>query len=335
MESAFKIGLVGCGNHMYEFIAHCLKWAPPVTIQAVCDLDEAKLERFANYYNVAGKYTDYREMFAKEPLDAVICVINETAHYDVAKAAMLSGLHIFVEKTPCLTSVEAEELAQIQKSTGKTTMVGFNRRFMTSYVMAKEISQRPEFGGIYMYQSQFNTSPYRSEAFFKINHVIHHLDLARFMMGEITLTQVQRVAIDDRRVGYTISFRSEQGGIGTIQSGSLLDELYPIERLELLGDRRNVVVDNVRSLVYNRPPGQRKEQYKTYALVEGGDALVWNPSLGVYPRYSYHGYEDELHYFIQCVMDGRKPEPNIEDSVQTMRLVEEMERLLAVQQQTL
>jgi hypothetical protein len=34
----------------------------------------------------------------------------------------------------------------------------------------------------------------------------------------------------------------------------MLDEAYPIERLELVGSGRNVVVDSVKSLVYNRPP---------------------------------------------------------------------------------
>jgi predicted dehydrogenase len=331
MEKKLRVGIVGCGKHMFEFIYTCLRWTQQVQVVAVCDIDEAKLNRFSNYYNIPQTYTDYNEMIAKESLDAIVCVINEQMHYEVAKAALLAGIDIFVEKTPSSTSQQAEELIELQKQSGKTAMVGFNRRFMTSYVMAKEIVSRPEFGGIHMYQSQFNTTPYKSEAYFKLNHVIHHLDLARFMMGEIKLTQVQRVFIDDKRVGYTISFRSESGGIGTIQSGSLLDELYPMERLELIGDRQNVVVDNVKNLVYNRPPSQKKDQFKPYALLEGGDTLSWNTSHGLYPKHSYHGYEDELVYFIDCLMNGRKPEPNYEDAVQTMRLLEDMEVLLAEQ----
>lgn len=50
-----------------------------------------------------------------------------------------------------------------------------------------------------MYQSQFNTSPYRNDAFFKLNHIIHHLDLARFLLGELEITQVQRVALSVMR----------------------------------------------------------------------------------------------------------------------------------------
>jgi len=326
-----KLGIVGCGGHMFEFMYNALKWAPPVEVIAVCDPDASRLDRFTSFYHVPNRYEHYQDMFDKEPLDAVIVIINEQLHGEVAKAAMLSGIDVFVEKTPCRSSQEAEELITIQKQTGKTMMVGFNRRYMTAYAMAKEIAQREEFGPVRMYQSQFHTTPYRSEAYFKLNHVIHHLDLARYMMGEIRLTQVQRVALDDRRVGYTIAFVSEDGGIGTIQSGSLLDELYPMERLELVGNRRNVVVDNVKSLVYNRPPGQRKENFQPFRLLDEGDALVWNPSHGVYPRYSHHGYENVIHTFIQSVASGTRPEPTIEDSLHTMKLLDQMEALLAVQ----
>ncbi len=329
MGTVLRIGIVGCGGHMYEFLYNCLKWVPDVSVLAVCDIDESKLDRFTAMYSIPSRYTDYNEMFAKESLDAIIVVINETEHYAVAKAAMLAGIHVFVEKTPGNNTQEAEELAFIQQQTGKTTMVGFNRRFMTSYAMAKEISQRAEFGDILMYQSQFNTSPYRNDAFFKLNHIIHHLDLARFLLGELEITHVQRVALNERMVGYTISIRSEKGAIGTIQSGSLLDEMYPIERLELIGNRRNIVVDNVKSLVYNRPP-QPKDKFKPYTLTDGGDSLTWNMSHGLYPRFSYHGYEDEIYYFLTCVREGRSPEPSIADSVNTMKLLDQLEAHLAI-----
>ena len=329
MERKLKVGIVGCGGHMFEFLYNALKWAPPVDVVSVCDIDTAKLDRFTSFYNIPKRYTDYKEMFEREGLDAAICVVNESTHYEVAKAAMKAGTNIFVEKTPTATTAQAEELTRIQRDTGKVTMVGFNRRYMTSYLLAREITQRPEFGSIHLYQSQFHASPYRSEAYFKINHIIHHLDLARFLMGEIHLTHVERKALDDRMVAFAISFKSENGAIGTIHSASLLDELYPMERLELLGSRRNIVVDNAKGIVYNRPPGERKELYKPYRLVEGGDALEWNPSHGTYPRYSHHGYENEIHHFISSVESGKRPEPTIEDSVKTMRLLDELEGLLA------
>jgi predicted dehydrogenase len=332
MDKKLKIGIVGCGRHMFEFMFNTLRWAHPVSVLAACDIDESRLDKFTGHYNIPKRYTNFREMFEKEPLDAIICVINPEMHYEVAKAAMLSGIDVWVEKTPCLNTAQAEELLQIQEQTRRTTMVGFNRRFTTSYVMAKQIAQRPEFGGVQMFQSQFNASPYKSDADFKLSHIIHHFDLARFILGEIELTHAQRISLDETightQVGYTISFRSESGAIGSIQSASILDEMYPMERLELLGNKQNIVVDNIRNLVYNRPQGYRRDHYKPYDLVDGGDALVWNSSLGLYPRFSYYGYEDQMVYFIDSLVNGRKPEPNFADTVRTMRLLDDLDKLL-------
>lgn len=223
MDTKLKIGIVGCGRHMFEFMYNTLRWAKPVSVVAACDIDEGRLDKFTGHYNIPKRYTDFRKMFEKEPLDAIICVINPQMHYEVAKAAMLSGIDVLVEKTPCLNTAQAEELLHIQEQTGRTTMVGFNRRFTSSYVMAKQIAHRPEFGGIHMFQSQFNASPYKSDAEFKLSHIIHHFDLARFILGEIVLTHAQRISLDETightQVGYTISFRTE--GAQSVRSNLL------------------------------------------------------------------------------------------------------------------
>ena len=327
MADPMRLGIVGCGNHMYEFLASCLKWAPPNVIAAACDTDPQRLARFTAFYATGQAYADAREMLQRERLDAVIVAAGHAANFAICKAALEAGVNVFVEKTPVASTAEARELAEIQARSGKALMVGFNRRFMTAYMLAKEIADRPEFGPVRMYNSQFHANPYRSDAHYRVNHVVHHLDLARFLMGEIALTHVDKIFLDDRRVGYSISFKSLEGGIGVIQSASLLNELYPMERLELVGDGRNIAVENVKSLVYNRPPKSRKETFGPFALEEGGDALVWNPSHGYYPRFSHHGYENELHYFLSCLHDGRTPEPGIADSVKTMALLDDLDRL--------
>lgn len=330
MVDQFRVGLVGCGNHMFEFLLGSLKWTPNAQVVAACDIDPAKLDRLQRVYNVPGRYTEMTAMLADEKLDAVVTAAGHENNAALVRAALEAGINVFVEKTPCLSSEEALALVEAQKRSGKALMVGWNRRFMTSYAMAHEVSQRAEFGPIRMYHSQFHTTPYRSEAFFKINHVIHHLDLARFLMGEITLTHVGRVALDDRRVGYNIAFEAENGGIGVIQSASMLDEIYPMERLELLGNGRNIVVDNIKSFVYNRPPTSKKEAFSPFSIEDSGDALVWNPSHGYYPRYSHHGYENELRHFFDCLASGMPPQPDIADAAKTLQLLEDMEKHLLV-----
>jgi myo-inositol 2-dehydrogenase/D-chiro-inositol 1-dehydrogenase len=105
-------------------------------VVAACDIDPAKLDRLARFYNVPGLHTDIGDMLAKERLDAVVIAAGHQQNFPLMKAALEAGVHVFVEKTPCNDTAEAKALAELQRKSGKALMVGFNRRFMTGYAMA-------------------------------------------------------------------------------------------------------------------------------------------------------------------------------------------------------
>jgi myo-inositol 2-dehydrogenase / D-chiro-inositol 1-dehydrogenase len=321
-----RIALIGLGNHAYQTYYNSTRRAPTHELVAVCDVLPERIERFTRLYAVPRSYTDYREMLAAERLDAVLVQIGHAGNGGAIRAAIEAGVHVLVEKTPVATSAEADELVALQRSHGVHVMVGFNRRYMTSYVMAKEIAGRAEFGGVHLYHSQFHANAY-DEAAFGINHVIHHLDLARWLLGEIEPTHVQRRVVGERREAWSVAFEAEAGTIGTIQATSTLDDAYPVERLELVGSGRNVVVDNVKSLVYNRPSRRRKDTLEPFALDEGGDALVWNPNHGLYPRHSHQGYENAIHAFVTALRGGTEPAPSLADARHSIALVERLAEL--------
>jgi predicted dehydrogenase len=317
-NESVRVGFVGLGRHSFNVLAHVLRSAPPHEVVSVCDIDPAKIDAFTGTYSAASTFTDYREMFATGTLDAVIVAVDHQSNLPILAAAIENNISVFVEKTPVRSVAEADQLIELQRSSDSTVMVGFNRRFMTPYLEAKEISEREEFGGIHLFQSQFHATRYGEEAF-KLNHIIHHLDLARFLLGEIDLTQVQRVRVGEQLIGYTLSFLAESGAIGTIQAGSLLDARYPMERLELLGTGSNIVVDNLAPVVYHRAPGLR----------DASEPSVWRPTSYLTPQHNLQGYESEITHFIECVRDGVAPSPDLRDARRTLRLVERIDELLA------
>ena len=320
MNRKLKIGLVGCGGHMFHYIYNFLK-NQPVELVAICDKSEERMRSFASYYKVDRCYKDHVNMLKKENLDAVVCVADAAVHYQVAKDSMLSGINVFIEKTPCQNTAQAQELIDIQEKTGKFTMVGFNRRFMTSYLMAKEIMARDEFGPLTMYMAKYNASEYHSDEVFVFNHMIHHFDLMRFFLGEIKEMSSNKIKIDEHRVGYHTSFVSDSGVIGFLQSGSLQYEPYPVERVEITGVGRNIIVDNIKHLEYHRP-GERRDNFNQPILAEGGDTLTWNLNHNLYSTYTYLGYESELNHFIKYALKDEIPDFNIKDSHGTMRLLD-------------
>ena len=321
-----KIGWVGCGYHSYNLLFDCLRNAPAQVV-AACDADPARLALFAGRYNIAARYADFSEMLEKEDLDAVICVINADLHYEVAKACLQKAICVFVEKTPCRTAAQAEELAAMQIKSSAFAMTGFNRRHAVGYSMLKRIVESEEFGRKTMYLAKYNASGYKSEEFYIFNHIVHHLDLARYLLGEITLSYVDRVRVNDRQVGFHINFRSESGAIGTIQSGSLQYIEYPMERVEVTGVGTNAILDNIKRLEYNRPTTKKRTAAEAL-LRDGMDTLSWNHNHGNLIENDLNGFKDEIETFVECVRTKKAPSETFADSVHTMRALERLRAML-------
>jgi predicted dehydrogenase len=325
-----KLVLIGCGGFSFNTLYPMLRNLP-VRLTAVCDIDREKREQFSAFYQVGKQYADFREMLLAERPDAALCVVNADIHYEAAKFCLEQGIHVFVEKTPCQTAAQAEELVALQKRSGKYLMTGFNRRYVTSYLMAHEIIRRPEFGDISMYYSKFNATPYTSNDYFVFNHIIHHLDLARYLLGELEGISVQQKLINGRSGAFAVHFTAkETQAIGTIQAASMLNEAYPMERLDIAGTGGNLVVDNVRDLRYNRTGPQRNKDFAE-PLQNTGDCLSWNLSNGYgigAGIFSYLGFEAEMAEFIAAVQGGPRPGCTIEESLGSMQAMEAVRQAL-------
>ena len=325
MSEAIRLAAVGLGRQMREVLVPALTRGAPYELAGACDTDPEKVASFRRVFNVAAGFTDYREMFDTTALDAVLVAVGHDSNGPIIAEALRHGVHVFVEKTPVRTAREADELTALARSVDRRVMVGFNRRFMNPYAEARRLATAPAFGGVRLFQSQFHAGWYDEDAFI-VNHIIHHLDLARFLLGEVDITHVQRVRVGERMEGYTISLASRgtadgARAIGTIQAGSLLDARYPVERLELVGTGGTIIVEDLGDVVYHPPTTRDGTPVGAVAApVEGR----WEPSPHQPPHRNLAGYEDELREFFAAVRTGRRPMPDLADARCTLALIDQI-----------
>jgi predicted dehydrogenase len=266
-------------------------------------------------------------MLANENIDAVISFPHPDMQFEVAKDCMLANINVYSERPVCFNLEQARELLKVQVNTKSYLTMRLNRRFTPSYVMARKIIKKEEFGKVTMYLAKYHTSEYESERAFIHYHIIHHLDLARFLLGEITKLDVETVRLSNTRVGFNISFVTAGGAIGVIQSSSIQHESYPMERVEITGDRRNVIVDNIRRLEYNKP-GTMIDEFCEPILEESNNTLLWNLNFARLSGYTFYGLENGLFNFIDSTLKGIAPEFNMEDAIHTLELVEKFKKSL-------
>jgi predicted dehydrogenase len=176
-----------------------------------------------------------------------------------------------------------------------------------------------------MIYTKFNASQYKSTDYFIFNHIIHHIDLVRYLVGEIGDLYFQHKIHHERSGAFALHFTArDSGAVGTIQAASMLEEAYPMERVDIAGTGGNLVVDNLRDLRYNRSGPQRDVNF-AQPLENTGDCLAWNPSHGYGVGrgiFSYLGFEPEIAEFVQALLGGPRPSCTIEESVGTMRVME-------------
>ncbi len=133
-----KLGVIGLG-HMGTYHASVSAALPSAQLVGVAD---AKQENFQKI-KVPNVFctTDYQELLPR--VDAVIIALPTDMHYAVAKAALLAGVHVLIEKPLTRTVAQAEELFNIAAQKGLTLHVGHVERFNGALQELKKIIQTP------------------------------------------------------------------------------------------------------------------------------------------------------------------------------------------------
>lgn len=323
-----RIGIVGCGAHASVSIFPALRGAP-VELIAVCDLDPAKAAYNARKYGAERWYTDAGEMMDKEELEAVLLIGPAGVHYALAKEALGRGLHVWMEKPPGETAEQAFELMKLAERHNRQIQVGFMMRYATANQLAKEITERSEFGGARALYFRYMASPYPDRYTFYLYHAIHAFDLVQHFMGAPASVFARETTLRPGHFHLQVSIAFENGSIALLDLSCLQEWASPNVRLEVTGDGRHVVVDNSAEVTYYRNPPQRPTHANDNArFVEAvvpfndqRDALTWQPNQNWATLYSYRGYEDELNAFASALLAGRPVSAGIDAGYRAMLLL--------------
>ncbi len=81
----------------------------------------------------------YEEVLNNEKIQLIVIASPNTTHFPFAKAALLAGKNVVVEKPFTNTSSEAMELVELSKKTGKVCAVYHNRRYVADFLTMKSV----------------------------------------------------------------------------------------------------------------------------------------------------------------------------------------------------
>lgn len=105
MSKIIRFGIIGCGLMGREFASAASRWChlvgdvPKPEIVGVCDAFPGAMDWFkSNFPTIRYTTTDYKELLAKEDIDAIYCALPHNLHGTVYSDIIRAGKHFLGEK---------------------------------------------------------------------------------------------------------------------------------------------------------------------------------------------------------------------------------------------
>lgn len=312
-----KACFIGAGGHAYRNVYPALRYAP-VELLGICDLDLSRAESFARLFGAERAWTDHRAMLAEHKPELVFIV---TAYHadgrvqatDLALDALAAGAHVWMEKPTAASLAEIDLLREASAKAGRMVMTGLKKTFFPTIEKLRDLIGSPEFGKLTSIAVRYPQSLppagergdlVKMQSF--LDHIYHPAAILNYLGGPIERASYEWEA----STGATFtSIRFTSGAIGSLhfaagQSGGSL-----FERVEIVGEGSNAIVENGSRLTwYRRADLPAYGRAASFIQPDANAALVYEPEHSLGQLYNnnlfYLGYVPEILHLTDAILDG-------------------------------
>lgn len=351
-----RIGMIGYGGigrvHAMAYRSLPFHYGLPaaaVPVVGVATARAATAQAAAAEIGCAYWTDDYRQLLAREDVDAVdICVPNHL-HAEIVLAAAAAGKHIYCEKPLAMNVAEAQAMAEAVAAAGVIAQMTFNFRFFPAVLRAQQLVQEGFLGRIFSFRGRYYRASYIDPnkpltwrqrkavagggALFDIGS--HILDLLYSLLGPYAAVQatldtlipqrpaapgssdLQPVDVDDIAL---LHLRTASGVLGLVEVSRMGTGLTNDLQFEIFGEKgalRFNAVDPAWLEVYDvrdagSPLGGMRGFRKVQAVghYEGQKA----PDASMSPDF-VRTHAECQYQFLRAVAEGRPARPNLADGL--------------------
>src|SRR5271154_2287263 len=320
-ENLLNIGVIGYGY-----------WGPNVVrnfhgqeqsrVVAVCDQSQNSLQRVRQAFPDMPTTSDCVELLTSPEIDAVAVVTPVWTHFELAKTALESGKHVFVEKPFTTTAVQAEELIELAERKHLKIMVDHTFLFTGAVQRMKEMIDDGTLGELYYYDStRVNLGLFQHDVNVLWDLAPHDLSIMDYLLkdkpeaivatGERHLNGVADIAF------LTLYYPNKM--IGHIN----VNWLSPVKvRTTLLGGERKMLVWNdleadEKIKVYDKGVQMSTSEAVYQQLVSYRTGDMWAPKVE-----QVEALKAETAYFVDCIVNNKEPFNNGVAGLRVVKMLE-------------
>ena len=320
------IGVIAAGQ-MGQRHANVYRQLPEVELRAVADLNTHAAHAAADPAGAA-VYADWRDLLARDDVQAVSICLPDWLHRDAVIAAAAAGKHILLEKPLAIDVTDADDMLAAVERAGITLLVGHTLHFDPRYAMPLEDYRRGAIGDVIHVYARRN-NPIDSAEKFEGNTTvlqflgIHDIEYVLSMVDEpvarVTAESHQALATDlgiDDAVFTLVKFAS--GAVASFEHAwTLPAQNYRAldARLDAVGTQGMIRIDcaPATSMTISQ---QQVETHDTW----------YGPTLGAdFVGAIFH----EVKHFVDCVRTGAEPAVKLRHAHEAVRVVDAAQRSAA------
>ena len=251
------LGIIGAGNYTKMTMLPALQKAG-ANFSLIASNTGVSGTFLAGKFKIPASTTDYRALIESASVGMVMITTRHNLHAPMTLDALKAGKDVFVEKPLALTREELSEIENALEASGRSVMVGFNRRFSPFSVKMKQIlGDNP---GPVSVIATMNAGFIPPESWVHdlrqgggriLGEACHYVDLISCLTG----SEVDRVFMtamgqnpDQKTDVASIHLRYKNGSLGVINYFANGSKSYSKERVEVYFSGKNLVMDNFRKM---------------------------------------------------------------------------------------
>ncbi|WP_404926791.1 Gfo/Idh/MocA family protein [Mesorhizobium sp. ORM16] len=318
--------LIGCGFFAVNQM-HAWRDIEGASIVAICDRDPERLRIVGDQFGVAQRYNDAAELFTAETLDFVDIATTVGSHRPLVEMAAAHGVPVICQKPFAPTLGDAKAMVAACAKAGVPLMVHENFRWQSPIQAVRALLDKGEIGTPFFGRISFRSGydvfsgqPYLAtgKRFIIEDLGIHILDIARFLLGDVTSLTARTTRINPAIAGEDVAtmLMDHAGGATSVVDCSyatkLATEPFPETLIELDGVDGTIRLAQGYRLTVTGKSGTRVSDV--------------SPPLLPWASRPWHNIQESVlaiqRHWVDCLVGGKEPATSGADNLKTFALVE-------------
>lgn len=277
------------------------------TVQAIAEISPAAQARARKAYPGVTVTSSTMDVISSPQIDAIAIVSPVWTHYELTKAALENGKHVFVEKPFTSTGAQGEELINLAQQKNLKIMVDHTFLFTGAVRRIAQLIEEGALGNLYYYDStRVNLGLFQHDINVLWDLAPHDLSIMDYLIKaspEAVVATGQGHLNGHEDVAYMTLYFPEK-----VIAHINVNWLSPVKvRTTLIGGEKRMIVWNdldadEKVKVYDKGVKitNREGLYDLLVSYRSGD--MWAPQLE-----QVEALRQELNYFVECVSSGQEP----------------------------